>query len=293
MEGNKTLKVACVQITTGPDREDNLALATAQIREAAAAGARLIVLPEATSQAFSAGRLDTQAQQLDGSFPTSLRVLAEDLGVVVVAGMFRPADTVDKPESNASGASSKKVNRIYNTALITGANQHLGYDKIHTYDAFDYKESDTVKPGTELVTFTVPASADITVGVATCYDIRFPEQFKELARRGAQVIVVPTSWADGPGKVEQWRILTAARALDSGCYIVAAGQARPGGNEEAGKSSGPTGAGHSCVVDPQGRRVAEAGYEPEILYCELDMGLVEKTRKTLPVVSGSVELGQA
>lgn len=269
-------------MTTGADVSENLAAASAQIRAAAAGGARLIVLPEATSQAFSAGRLDTQARELDGPFAAGIQALAQQLGVVVVAGTFRPADVVDK--------NGKKINRVYNTALITGGGQHLGYDKIHTYDAFDYRESDTVRPGTDLVTFSVrDGDEELTVGVATCYDIRFPEQFKELARRGAQVIVVPTSWADGPGKVEQWRILTAARALDSGCYIVAAGQARPGGNAKAGEPSGPTGAGHSCVVAPNGRREAEAGYEPEILYWDLGLEIVEKTRRSLPVVAGSVE----
>lgn len=270
-------------MTTGADVSENLAAASAQIRAAAAGGARLIVLPEATSQAFSAGRLDTQARELDGPFAAGIQALAQQLGVVVVAGTFRPADVVDK--------NGKKINRVYNTALITGGGQHLGYDKIHTYDAFDYRESDTVRPGAELVTFSVrDGDEEVTVGVATCYDIRFPEQFKELARRGAQAIVVPTSWADGPGKVEQWRILTAARALDSGCYIVAAGQARPGGNAKAGEPSGPTGVGHSCVVAPNGRREAEAGYGPEILYWDIDLDLVEKTRRSLPVVAGSVEV---
>ena len=73
-----------------------------------------------------------------------------------------------------------------------------GYNKIHTYDAFNYRESDTVKPGNELVTFELDG---VTVGVAICYDVRFPEQFKALARQGAEVIVVPTSWADGPENV--------------------------------------------------------------------------------------------
>src|SRR5690625_5955452 len=88
--------------------------------------------------------------------------------------MFRPADNVDKD--------GKTINRVYNTALITGPGVHLGYNKIHTYDAFNYRESDTVKPGNELVTFELDG---ITVGVAVCYDVRFPEQFKALARQGA------------------------------------------------------------------------------------------------------------
>lgn len=265
--------VAAVQIQTGGDIEENLELAVEKIREAAEGGAQLIVLPEATSQAFGAGRLDKQAQGLEGNFVTTIRAVAQQLGVTVVLGMFSPADTVERD--------GKTINRVSNTALIAGPDVLGGYDKIHTYDAFNYKESDTVRPGEALVAFDV---AGITVGVAICYDIRFPEQFKELARQGAQVIVVPTSWADGPGKLDQWRLLSAARALDSTSYIVAAGQARPGGKEKAGEDSGPTGIGHSVVVAPDGTRVVEAGYEPEIIYAEIDAALVEKTRKAIPVL---------
>lgn len=265
--------VAAVQIQTGGDIEENLELAVEKIREAAEGGAQLIVLPEATSQAFGAGRLDKQAQRLEGNFVTTIRAVAQQLGVTVVLGMFSPADTVERD--------GKTINRVSNTALIAGPDVLGGYDKIHTYDAFNYKESDTVRPGEALVAFDV---AGITVGVAICYDIRFPEQFKELARQGAQVIVVPTSWADGPGKLDQWRLLSAARALDSTSYIVAAGQARPGGKEKAGEDSGPTGIGHSVVVAPDGTRVVEAGYEPEIIYAEIDADLVEETRKAIPVL---------
>ena len=268
------MKVAAVQLTSTGNVTENQEIALAKIREAAGNGARLIVLPEATSQNFRSGRLDEQAQSLEGPFATAIQALAEELEVTVVAGMFCPADTVERD--------GKTINRVSNTALIAGPGVLGGYDKIHTYDAFDYRESDTVLAGESLVAFDVD---DLVVGAATCYDIRFPEQFKELASQGAQLIVVPTSWADGPGKLEQWRLLTAARALDSTSYIVAAGQSRPGGDAEAGNPSGPTGIGHSTIVDPNGVRVAEAGYEDDILYAEIDPNEVAKTRRTLPVVT--------
>ena len=268
------MKVAAVQLTSTGNITENQEIALAKIREAAGNGARLIVMPEATSQNFRSGRLDEQAQSLEGPFATAIQALAEELEVTVVAGMFCPADTVERD--------GKTINRVSNTALIAGPGVLGGYDKIHTYDAFDYHESDTVLAGESLVAFDVD---DLVVGVATCYDIRFPEQFKELASQGAQLIVVPTSWADGPGKLEQWRLLTAARALDSTSYIVAAGQSRPGGDAEAGNPSGPTGIGHSTIVDPNGVRVAEAGYEDDILYAEIDPNEVAKTRRTLPVVT--------
>lgn len=267
------MKVAAVQFVSGGDIAENLARAKELISTAAGQGAQLIVLPEATAQSFASGRLDVNAQELDGDFATQLKTHAEELGVTVVAGMFRPADSVDKD--------GKSINRVYNTALITGPGVHLGYNKIHTYDAFNYRESDTVKPGNELVTFELDG---VTIGVAICYDVRFPEQFKALARQGAEVIVVPTSWADGPEKRDQWRLLSATRALDSTAYVICAGQARPGGNDKAGEASGPTGIGHSVIVSPTAERLAEAGYEEEIIYADIDPELVTKTRKTLPVL---------
>ena len=267
------MKVAAVQFVSDGDIEKNLLRAKELISTAAEQDAKLIVLPEATAQSFSSGRLDTQAQELDGVFATDLQAHAEALGVTVVVGMFQPADSVEKD--------GKTINRVYNTALITGPGVHLGYNKIHTYDAFEYRESNTVKPGNELVTFKLDG---ITVGVAVCYDVRFPEQFKALARQGAEVIVVPTSWADGPEKLEQWRLLSATRALDSTAYVVCAGQARPGGSAKAGEPSGPTGIGHSVIVSPTAQRMAEAGYEEEIIYADIDPELVIKTRKTLPVL---------
>ncbi|MCP1387604.1 carbon-nitrogen hydrolase family protein [Corynebacterium sp. TA-R-1] len=268
------MKLALLQTVTGGDVRENIALLTPLIRDAAAAGATLIVLPEAASQAFDQGRLDTQAEELDGQFATAMRKLADELSVTIVAGMFRPGDT--------NKVDGKELNRVRNTALITGGGVHKGYDKIHAYDAFDYRESDTVQTGNELVTFVHEGAV---VGVAICFDIRFPEQFKALANRGAEVILVPTSWADGPGKLDQWRALTVARALDTGAFIVAPGQARPDWETKAGEDSGPTGIGHSAVVNPQGVRLAEAGYAPETLIVDIDLAEVAQARKALPLLT--------
>ncbi|MDY3127528.1 MAG: carbon-nitrogen hydrolase family protein [Corynebacterium sp.] len=267
------MKVAAVQFVSSGDKQENLDYIVQTLREAAANGAQLIVFPEAASQAFDTGRLDTQAEEIDGPFATTIAQEAQQLGVTVVVGMFRPADQVERD--------GETINRVFNTALIAGPNVHTKYDKIYTYDAFDYRESDTVQRGTDPVTFTVDG---ITVGVATCFDIRFPELFKTLSQQGAEVIVVPTSWADGPGKLEQWKTLTAARALDCVSYIVGVDQARPGGLGKAGEQSGPTGVGHSVICSPRGERIAEAGYLPEIVYADIDPELVIETRKALPVL---------
>jgi deaminated glutathione amidase len=121
----------------------------------------------------------------------------------------------------------------------------------------------------------------VGVGLSTCYDIRFPELFTTLARRGAQLITVSASWASGRGKLEQWTLLARARALDSTSYIVAAGQADPG---EPLASSAPTGVGGSLVVSPFGEVVASAGADPQLLVADLALDQVAKARETIAVL---------
>ncbi|MEJ4098821.1 carbon-nitrogen hydrolase family protein [Corynebacterium mastitidis] len=287
------MRIALAQIHATGHPEENLRTVRDYARRAAERGARMVVFPEATSQAFGTGRLDTRAQDYHGPFATGVCDLARELGITIVAGMFRPADRTEEG-----------INRVWNTALIAEGAATAGspspgdtnsadggpatagprgYDKIHTYDAFDTRESETVRPGTQAVTFEV---GDVTVGVATCFDLRFPALFQELARAGAQLIVVPASWADGPGKLHQWRVLTAARALDTGAFIAASGMARPGGVEHAGEPSGPTGIGHSAVLTPLGQRIAEAGYGEELVVADLDLSEVAATRRSLPILGG-------
>ena len=269
------MKVSVEQITSGADVGDNLTVVVDRIRRAGASGADLVVFPEATMKAFNSGRLDEVAEKLDGPFAAAVHQAAVDAGVVAVVGMFTPADTVERDGTT--------VNRIYNTALVTGDGIHTGYRKIHCYDAFGFTESDTVKPGDRLVTVDV---AGVRVGLAICYDLRFPEQFVALAKQhGAQVMVVPTSFSDGEGKLDQWRLITRARALDCTSWLVAAGQARPGGEAAAGCNDGPTGLGFSAVIDPAGTPVAEAGYGPQTLVADIDPDVVDTVRASIPVLA--------
>lgn len=260
------MRIAAVQIRSSSDTVDNLAKVEHWARKAAETGADLLVFPEATMKAFGTGRLDTCAEPIDGPFATRVRELAESLGLIIVLGMFSPADEWQGKR------------RIYNTALITGPGIHRGYRKIHTYDAFGFKESDTVKPGEETVTFEC---GDVTVGVAVCFDVRFPEQFKELAMDGAQVIVLPASWSGGPGKTEQWQLLTAARALDSTSYVVACDQAAPDGEDPGGA---PVGVGHSAIIGPTGVPIVTARTAEEIIYADVDVAHVAEVRASIPVL---------
>ena len=250
------MRVALSQITSSPSPEANLELVAAQVKGAAAEGAEVVLFPEATMACFGTS-LGPLAEPLDGPWASGVRAVAADAGVLVVAGMFTPA-----PDG-----------RVYNTLLATGRDQHVGYDKIHLFDAFGFQESRTVAPGSALVLLD-------ELGLATCYDVRFPAVFTGLADRGASVVLLGASWGAGPGKLSQWELLVRARALDSTCWVVACGQADPGV-----PSTAPTGIGHSLVAAPDGSVFASVGAAPELLVVDLDLGLVEKTRATIPVLA--------
>ncbi|MGB6762652.1 carbon-nitrogen hydrolase family protein, partial [Mycobacterium sp.] len=205
------MRIAVAQILSGTNPADNLQLVRDYTGRAADAGATLVVFPEATMCRFGVP-LAPIAEPVDGPWADGVRRIAADANITVIVGMFTPADD----------------GRVANTLLAAGPgspNQpDTHYDKIHLYDAFGFTESRTVAPGRGPVVITVDG---VGVGLSTCYDIRFPELFTTLARRGAQLITVSASWASGRGKLEQWTLLARARALDSTSYIVAAGQADP------------------------------------------------------------------
>jgi deaminated glutathione amidase len=255
------MRIAVAQILSGTDPADNLQLVGDYAARAADAGARLVVFPEATMCRFG-----VPLAPIDGPWADGVRRIAAHAGIGVVVGMFSPADD----------------GRVFNTLLAVGPgtpNQpDTHYHKIHLYDAFGFTESRTVAPGREPVMVNVDG---VAVGLTTCYDIRFPELFTTLARRGADVIVVSASWAAGPAKLEQWTLLARARALDSTSYIVAAGQADPG---EPLASSAPTGVGGSLVVSPFGQVVASAGADPQLLVTDLDLERVAAARESIAVL---------
>ena len=259
------MRIAVAQILSGTNPADNLQLVREYTGRAADAGAKLVVFPEATMCRFGVP-LAPIAEPVDGPWADGVRRIAADANITVIVGMFTPADD----------------GRVANTLLAAGPgspNQpDTHYDKIHLYDAFGFTESRTVAPGRGPVVITVDG---VGVGLSTCYDIRFPELFTTLARRGAQLITVSASWASGWGKLEQWTLLARARALDSTSYIVAAGQADPG---EPLASSAPTGVGGSLVVSPFGEVVASAGADPQLLVTDLALEQVAKARETIAVL---------
>ncbi|KLO33114.1 carbon-nitrogen hydrolase family protein [Mycobacterium haemophilum] len=272
------MRIALAQILSGTDPAANLRLVRESTRRAADAGATLVVFPEATMCRFGVP-LGPVAEPVDGPWADGVRRIATEAGITVIAGMFTPADD----------------GRVMNTLIAVGPgtpNQpDTHYHKIHLYDAFGFTESRTVASGHEPVVITVD---DVQVGLTICYDIRFPALYTELARRGAQLIVVCASWGSGAGKLEQWTLLARARALDSMSYVAAAGQADPGGalTGAAPSSATPTGVGGSLVASPFGEVVAAAGAEPQLVVTDIDVDNVATARENIAVLRNRSHFAQ-
>ncbi len=268
------MRIALAQFTAGTDPAANLRLVLEQIARAAEQGAELVVFPEAMSCSFARARIEA-AEPLDGPWANAVRQAAADAGVTVIVGVFTPG----------------RDGKVRNTLLVTGPDVEAHYDKLHLFDAYGYLESEQIEPGDALVTASV---AGVVVGLTTCYDIRFPELYKQLAAVGAELIVVPASWAPGERKVEQWRSLALARALDATCLVVAVDQAEPPSEPTSPSQPKPdparrkpTGVGHSLVVGPLGEILLELDAAPRLAVIDVDLEDVRAARVALPVLANS------
>lgn len=223
-----------MQAASSYDKGANRELVTRLVAEAAQDRPDLVVLPEAIMSDFAVDgeSVAEAAEALDGEFVSTLRKAAVEHGVAVVAGMFERSCDQHRP---------------YNTLLAVGADGVLlgAYRKIHLYDAFGYKESDQLTPGD--VAPVVIQVGEHSLGLMTCYDLRFPELSRALVDAGADVLVVPAAWVRGPLKEHHWTTLLTARAVENTCYVAAAAQ------------NGKKYCGLSQIIDPQGVALASAG----------------------------------
>ena len=219
-------------------------------------GTGLVVLPEAFARDFgpSGSDISEYAEPLDGPYVARLTELARERDTTVVAGMFEVSEDPSRP---------------FNTLAVVNRDGPLAsYRKIHLYDSFGYKESDRLLAGgLEPVLVDV---AGFRVGLMTCYDLRFPELARELVSRGAELLVVPSAWVAGPRKVEHWRTLVAARAIENTAYVAAVGQ------------PGPRYTGHSMVVGPQGDVVAQVADGEHVFTATVSHADVLEARATNP-----------
>lgn len=226
------------------------------------AGADLVVLPELwTTGAFAFEEFGREAEPLEGPTYELMAKAASDAGVWLHAGSI--------PERTPEGT-------LYNTSLVFSPSGDLAasYRKIHRF-GFDKGEAVLMGRGEELVTVRLP---DTTVGVATCYDLRFPELFRGLVDAGAETLVIPAGWPER--RRAHWTLLAQARAVENQAFVLACGT--------AGTHAGVPQAGHSIVVDPWGEVLAQAGAGEEILTVEFDPGRVATTREQFPALKDRV-----
>ncbi|MCL6298147.1 carbon-nitrogen hydrolase family protein [Streptomyces kronopolitis] len=259
------MRIALCQMTASTDPKQNLAAVQDHVRRAAREGAHLVALPEAAMVRFGEPLAEV-AEPLDGPWAEGVRAVARETGVTVVAGMFTPAGD----------------GRVANTLLATGPGVEESYDKIHLYDAFGFRESDTVAPGDRVVTIDVEG---VRVGLATCYDLRFPELFRAHADAGATVSVLPASWGAGPGKRAQWDLLVRARALDATVWVAAVDQSAPDPSVDPDAPAKlPHGVGHSALIGPDGTVRGQLGAAPDLLVGEVDAEEALRVRRAVAVL---------
>ena len=262
------LKVACVQMTSSANIEDNLEKAGYYIREAVAKGATFIVTPENTCHIrFPAElKLNTVKSQNEHVGVPFFAGLARELGVKILVGsMTMMNDT------------SKLVNRSLLFDQV-GAIQAT-YDKIHLFDVHlpngeDYCESDIMSPGDKAVLSEV--DDNFTAGLSICYDLRFAYLYRSLAQNGANIMCVPAAFTVPTGQAH-WETLLRARAIETGSYVIASAQV---GEHEGGRKT----YGHSMIIDPWGNVVSQMDDEEGVLIADLDINLVNKSRESVPAL---------
>ncbi|CAL9498438.1 carbon-nitrogen family hydrolase [Streptomyces sp. Tu 3180] len=233
------------------------------------AGADLVVLPELwTTGAFAYEEFGREAEPLEGPTHEAMAKAASDAGVWLHAGSV--------PERAASGGSAADGGTLYNTSLVFSPSGDLAaaYRKIHRF-GFDKGEAVLMGAGDALVTVRLPHT---TLGVATCYDLRFPELFRGLVDAGAETFVVPAGWPER--RRSHWTLLARARAVENQAFVLACGT--------AGTHAGVPQAGHSIVVDPWGEVLAEAGPGEQVLTVDFDPATVAGTRERFPALKDRV-----
>jgi predicted amidohydrolase len=265
MTGSGTFKVALIAMRSGRDPRGNLDAVLAAVDEAKRAGADYVQTPEMTNvMEVKRDRLFANIFS-DESDPTlaTLREVARKLGIYIHLGSLAIKASPDKA-----------VNRSF---LIDRSGEIVArYDKIHMFDVDlaggeSYRESNTYRPGELAVIADLPWGR---LGLTVCYDLRFPALYRALAEAGASFLAIPSAFTRQTGEAH-WHVLIRARAIENGSFVFAAAQ---GGKHENGRET----YGHSLIVDPWGRVLAEGGTEPGLVMAEIDPAEAAAARAKIP-----------
>jgi predicted amidohydrolase len=253
------VKVSAIQLATDESESNSARVGRATDLVARQAGADLVVLPELWVQGgFAFTTFEATAEPLDGPTVSALSAAAATAGVWLHGGSI-----VERADDG----------RLYNCSLLFGPDGTLvaTYRKMHLF-GFSGGETTVLTAGTDVVTTEIDG---VTVGLATCYDLRFPELFRRLVDRGAELVLMPAAWP--APRIGHWSLLVQARAIEDQMFVVAC--------NGCGQQSGLRLGGRSAMVDPWGKVLAEAGEDEQVLAADLDLALVAKTRADFPVLA--------
>lgn len=260
------MRVAAIQLNATEDTDRNLRTADRLVRDAAARGAELVVLPEKWSVLGKRRHMAAGGQPLDGPAISWARAVSQELGIDLVAG-----SVYELEPGREKG---------FNTSVHVGPDGSVRavYRKIHLFDVeidgMRYTESATEDPGDEIVVSRLSSGTEL--GMTVCYDLRFPELYRILALRGARVITIPAAFTL-PTTRDHWEILVRARAIENQCFVIAPNQI---GEHPGGQRSG----GRSLIVDPWGLVLAGAGDAEAAIVADLDLDALADIRRRVPTL---------
>lgn len=260
-------KVAVIQLNSSSRVDENLKQSETLIAKASENGAQLVVLPEmfAIMGKTEKDKVDASEKYSDGPIQSWLAAVSKKYNIWIVSGTI-PIKT-------------NNPNKIRAACIIFDSNGNVAgrYDKIHLFDASlsngeVYRESDTTEAGDKIVVIDTPFGK---LGVAVCYDLRFPNLFEQLHHRGAEIIAVPAAFTAKTGE-SHWHLLTRARSIDTFSYILASNQVGTHANQRQTF-------GHSLIVDPWGHILTESTVNtPDILYADIDLSRIHHIRNSIP-----------
>ena len=265
MTGPVSFKAACIQLRSSGNVAENIRQTSAFVREAAAGGARFIATPENTNIMAQDNRAKLAAtfdEAADPSLP-AFASLAKELGVWLSIGSL-----------HIKVSPEKTANRSF--LFAPDGTIRARYDKIHLFDVTvatgeSYRESAQVQGGHEAVLADTEFGV---IGITVCYDLRFPQLYRKLAKKGAFAFTIPSSFTVPTGEAH-WHVLLRARAIENGAFVIAAAQ---GGLHANGRKT----YGHSLIVAPWGDVLAEAGTEPGVIFADIDPALSAEARGRIP-----------
>lgn len=265
------MRIALVQLTVGDDPAANLPETLAFVRAAAEGGAQLVLTPECTNLLSSNRDHQRRTLRSEAEDPTlaALRAEAKALGIWLLIG------SLGVLTQDADG-------RFANRSFLINPQGEIAarYDKIHMFDVNVseteiYRESAAYRPGDQAVVADTPLAR---IGMAVCYDLRFPHLFRRLAQAGAQILTVPAAFNHLTGEAH-WETLLRARAIETGCFVLA--PAQTGFHPEA-EGKGRQTHGHSLAIAPWGEVLVDAGTDPGVTIIDLDLAEVERARSRVP-----------